>query len=959
MLPTETANRLRFRYIAGLSIIALLITASFIMMQAVISQQRNYSNVISLAGHQSGLVNRITYFSSLMAISDDEDEFEMARAQVRRTFNKLKNVHQILRYGSKELNLPKLSNDNLERIYADPMDGLDLALSRFLERVKTVTSTSAAELDIHSQPYIFLTLYGPHALEPIMDAAVDEYKNIAHNAISRLKKIDWLIWIATIFTLIFELLFIFRPFENQVRQTLNSLEESITTLTATRKRLLAAQEMALIGDWQFQIATEKLTWSEQVYKICGVSAKDFTVSRQSSNQLIHPEDRHTVKTGLQKVILNNKPASMEYRFIRQDGVERLVFQEAVPVTDHTGKVCLLQGTIQDITERKELSVRLEKQAENIPGFIFQFYLSPEGTGCFVYASKGAVDIYGCSPEKIMHDSNNIATLIHPADGYRVRKKILTSSLTLKTWRDQFRVSHPDKGEIWVEGHATPEKLSNGGTQWYGYLWDITERKTQDNQIRQLAFYDPLTGLANRRLLKDRLKIATVTAQRQNDFGAILMLDLDNFKVLNDTQGHLLGDKLLIEVGQRLQSCLRGSDTIARLGGDEFVALLELIEVNEAEALAIAMAIAEKIRASLADPYFLGGKKHVHHASASIGVALFKGNDLSDGELLKRADVAMFEAKELGRNRVCVYNKERQVLISSKTAIAGDLRKALENDELSLHYQPQVNSSGIVCGAEALLRWLPPGKDPISPGIFIPIAEETGLIITIGEWVLDTACRYILALPLDKIPDDFAVAVNISARQFSDDDFPAKVKATIKRHNIDTKRLKLELTESSLVSDINRARRILEDLRAMGLHIELDDFGTGYSSLTSLKHLPINTLKIDKSLVHGIGVDKRDEALLKAAIAMANALKLNIIAEGVETTPQNDFLIKEGCQVIQGFLHARPMPFDEFIVFLDHHNELSRQQLLKISHITTSQSEGKIALLSEVDISKDEAWLQVQ
>ncbi len=929
MIPTKTVANLRLRYIAGLSIIAILITSSFFMMQKVISDQRNYANIISMAGHQAGLVNRIAYFSSLMAISHDATEFDMAKAQVGRTSNKLRTTHQILRYGSEKLNLPKVNNKILQTIYEDPMVGLELALHRFLDRVESVQNNSLAELSINSPDYVFLTTYGPHALEPMLDAAVDEYKKIARKAIERIEKLEWFVLLATICTLLFELFFLFRPIEEQIKQTLNTLEQSIYNLTSTGKRLVEAQKMASVGDWQLEVETGKLTWSDQVYEICGVSPKEFTVSRRSSNELIHPDDRGAVKSVLLRSLKNNETISMEYRFIQPDGMQRLVYQKTVPVKNSAGKVALLQGTIQDITERKELSVLLQKQAENIPGFIFQFHLSVEGIGRFSYASKGVMDIYGLSPEDTMRNSDRIAKLIHPDDTGRVRKSIMVSSKKLSTWRDQFRVNHPEKGEIWVEGHATPDRLGNGETQWYGYLWDITERKAQENQIRHLALYDPLTGLANRRLLKDRMRHATIIAQRQYNLGAILMLDLDNFKVLNDTQGHDLGDELLVEVGRRLQLCVRETDTIARIGGDEFVVLLEWIGTTESEAHKVSVAIAEKIRNSIGKPYLLGSKKHVHHASASIGVAIFRDKELPDGELLKQADVAMFEAKELGRNRVCIYNKKRQDLISSKTAIAAKLRRALVNNELSLYYQPQVNNVGKVCGAEALLRWHPPGEDPISPGIFIPIAEETGLIMKIGEWVLNAACQHILELSVNQLPDDFAIAVNISARQFSDDDFLTKLRATINHHKIDTKRLKLELTESCFVQDMSRAQHILETLRSMGLHTELDDFGTGYSSLTSLKNLPLNTLKIDQSLIQGIGVDKRDEAIVKAAIAMAKALKLNVIAEGVETWPQNDFLISEGCEIVQGFLHSRPLTFEHFIAFIvtnhkihgGHFNEL--------------------------------------
>lgn len=258
MLPARTVENLRFRYIAGLSIIACLITSSFFMMQKVISDQMNYSSIISLAGHQAGLVNRIAYFSSLMAISDDEDEFDMARAQVGRALNKLKNAHNALQHGSSDLNLPKVTNDNLQSIYEDPMVGLERALHRFMASVESLQNIPLHELSIHSQDYIFLTTYGPHALEPMMDAAVDEYKKIARNAITRIENLEQFIWLATIFTLIFEVIFIFRPFENRIRQTLKSLEQTIVNLTSTRRRLMDAQKMASVGDWQMDIATGTL-----------------------------------------------------------------------------------------------------------------------------------------------------------------------------------------------------------------------------------------------------------------------------------------------------------------------------------------------------------------------------------------------------------------------------------------------------------------------------------------------------------------------------------------------------------------------------------------------------------------------------------------------------------------------------------------------------------------------------
>lgn len=918
MSPLKTVRNLRVRYIVGLSIIALLISASYFTMQKVVSEQRNFSNLLSLAGHQSGLVNRIAYFSSLMAATDDEGEFDMAKSQVGLTINKLEEAHQALRYGSVELGIPKVENEVLQGIYEDEAMGLEKSLGQFLEKAKAVYNSSQEELSAASEAYIFLTIYGPHALEPLLETAVDEYKAIGRAAIVQIERFEFIIWCATLVTLLFELFLIFRPLEQGVSSALTSLQESIADLKVTRKRLLSAQQMALVGDWQYELATGEVSWSEQVYSICGIVPEKFKLTVLSTSRTLHPEDRILMGKMLRRVVEFDQHVHFECRVVRPDGQERLVLQKAIPVKDEVGRIVRISGTIQDITERKELSIRLEKQAENVPGFIFQFQFCPEGVPRFTYASKGSYDIYGFSPERIVNNALVISKLLHGDDAHRVKRKILISSQKMRTWRDQFRVNHPVKGEIWVEGHATPERLSNGDTLWYGYLWDITERKRQEEQIRHLALFDPLTNLANRRLLKDRLSHALLTSHRQRKFGAVLMLDLDNFKTLNDTRGHNVGDALLVEVGQRLQKCVRDMDTVSRLGGDEFVVLLEWLGRSENEARKISMAIAEKIRLSLGEPYVLGGEKHVYNTSASIGVALFQGSNFSGDELVKQADVAMFEAKELGRNRVCLFRKERQVMISSKSDMADDLLSALDNNELFLHYQPQVDSKGRIQGVEALLRWQHSSGEWVSPGRFIPIAEETGLIIPIGEWVLETACKDIVRLSSGNLPDSFAVAVNISARQFSDEGFLQKIRTILAQTNVQSNRIKLELTETSLAHDISRAQLILEVLHSMGLRIELDDFGTGYSSLTSLKNLPLTTLKIDSSLVHGIGVDTRDESILRAAIAMAKALGLEVIAEGVETKKQQTFLLEEQCNLLQGFLFSKALPFSELVHYLNNH-----------------------------------------
>lgn len=909
----KTVRNLRIRYIVGLSAIALLISASYITMQHVISAQRNFSVLVNLAGHQAGLANRIAFFGGLMATTNDEEEFDMARSQVGRTIHKMRAAYEILRNGDQQNGIPHITNDNLQEIYLNPMVGLDAAIDNFLQRATTLYDNNMEELTPGSASFIYLTTYGPHVLEPILDAVVDEFQVIGKKSIDKIETFELVIWLATLLILLAEILFIFHPLEGHVRKALEVLQTSIFELTNTRKRLLAAQQLAMVGDWEFDLTSGALVWSDQIYAICGIpkNIKNPTVDLALS--FVHQDERNSVKSSLLKVIRNKTSMNMEYRIVRYGGEERLVFQHVVAREADGGTGLVLLGTIQDITERRELSNRLEKLAEHIPGFIFQLHIDQDKKLRLPYASQGSKEIYGVDHEMVNSNPKVMLDLIHVEDKERFQTNLLESSQNLQTWHDQYRIMHPQKGVIWVEGHATPERLVSGGTLWHGYVWDITDRKQSESQIRKLALYDPLTGIANRRLLKEKLQYAISTSRRNQKYGAVIMLDLDNFKILNDTKGHDVGDGLLVEVAQRLHGCVRDTDTVARLGGDEFVVVLEWLDGEKSKSQKQALAIAEKIRFSLSQPYILGKDQHMHNASASIGVVVFLDNSQSVSELLKRADLAMYEAKDLGRNKTCLFNKMRQNLICQTNTMANDLKKALENDEFSLFMQPQVSASSELGGAEALLRWFPPGRDPVPPSTFIPIAEQTGLILPIGEWVLKKACQQITELCQFPLPDDFAVAVNISARQFVNDGFVESVKEIVYSNQIDTRRIKLELTESCLFQDLERGQMILSELGGMGINIELDDFGTGYSSLNSLKKLPFSTIKLDKSLINDIEAeDTHGQAIVRAAVAMAKAMSMKIIAEGVETTAQQNFLLHEGCDLLQGYLFARPMPFDEFV-----------------------------------------------
>ena len=908
-------GNLRLRYVFGLSAIAILVTTSFFTMQHLISKQRDFSQLINLAGHQAGFTSRIAYFASLMAATDDETEFNQARSQVGLTIHKMQAAHKALREGDGETRIPKVTNEALETIYKDPMMGLDSALQRFLERARKVYETDMDSLSIGSIDYIYLVNYGPHVLDPLLDAAVDEYERIGRYAIVKIARFERIVWLAALIALLLEAFFIFRPLEKQVRQALNSLQASVTQLTATHQRLVEAQRLALVGNWEMDVASGALNCSDQVYKIVGRPLGTVEMNRKNILKFIHPDDKNIVKDHFNSLSQNPDALNMEYRVIRPDGSERLVYQQATSAKGSDGRVVKISGTIHDITERKELSNRLDKLSRHIPGFIFQYKRDRNKIGGMPYVSQGVQQTWGVSADALHDDAQALSDLIYKEDLQKVRDSIDASAISLRTWKAQFRIRHPEKGEVWLEGHATPEQMMDDGILWYGYIWDITERRQAENRIRLLALYDGLTGLANRRMLMDRLAHTVALSGRKKDYGAVLMLDLDNFKSLNDTKGHDAGDALLVEVGKRLGNCVRETDTVARPGGDEFVVLLECLGSDETIGHDKAMAVAEKIRSELNRPYILGDGQHVHHTSASVGVALFHGRDRDESEILKHADVAMYEAKDRGRNRICFYSKARQDIVDTKCAMALDMKTGLDNGEFCLYLQPQVLKNGMLCGAEALLRWLPRDKPSVSPSSFIPVAESTGLILPLGEWVLKQACTIVMDLEKYQLPEKFALAVNISALQFAEENFIKTVKRVFDETGATPLRLKFELTETSLVQDMKRAKNIMKELRSMGLQVELDDFGTGYSSLNSIKNLPLTALKIDASLICGIDKDESGRAIVRAALSMARAMSFRTIAEGVETQSQMDYLAAEGCDMIQGYLFARPMPYEDFISYL--------------------------------------------
>ena len=450
---------------------------------------------------------------------------------------------------------------------------------------------------------------------------------------------------------------------------------------------------------------------------------------------------------------------------------------------------------------------------------------------------------------------------------------------------------------------------------YTYIHEqFIERTASEGKINHLAYYDQLTDLPNRLLLLDRLLQALASSARSGKYCALLFLDLDNFKNLNDTLGHDMGDILLKQATQRLKSCIREGDTVARLGGDEFVVMLLDLNEQSIESAAQTKAIGEKILAAIGQPYQL--EKNYFRCTGSIGATVFKGHQQTQDELMKQADIAMYQAKKAGRNALRFFDWEMQESISARVALEDDLHNALKFHQFHLHYQIQVDKSGRPLGAEALIRWVHPVRGMIYPGQFIPLAEESGLILPLGQWVIEKACTQIKAWQQDARTRDLALAVNVSAKQFHQADFVNQVQAAVQHHAIPLGLLKLELTEGMLLENIELVISTMNSLNEIGVRFSLDDFGTGYSSLQYLKRLPLDQLKIDQSFVRDISTDSIDKTIVSAIIAMAQILNMDVIAEGVETEEQQQFLLNSGCVNFQGYLFGRPVPIDQFEAILN-------------------------------------------
>jgi diguanylate cyclase (GGDEF)-like protein/PAS domain S-box-containing protein len=587
----------------------------------------------------------------------------------------------------------------------------------------------------------------------------------------------------------------------------------------------------------------------------------------------------------------------------------------------TGNTWHFTAFIEDITERKAAERKLLETNQKLA---LQFDQAPLGVIEWdkdfrvVQWNPAAEKIFGYTEEQALGQHANF---IVPESGRSKVTPVMNELLAGTGGGNNVNENIRKNGEsIQCDWYYASLRDANGDVVGViSLVDDITSRKLAEDEIRNLAFYDHLTGLPNRRLLIDRVRQAMASSARSTKYCALLFLDLDNFKTLNDTLGHDIGDLLLQQVAHRVSNCVRKGDTVARLGGDEFVVMLEELSEFLQEAVMQTEAVGSKILAAFTQPYQLD--KYEHISTTSIGITLFAAHDGSIEDLLKRADLAMYQAKAGGRNTLRFFDPQMQTAVTTRAAMEESFREAFVKDQFDLHYQAQVTADGHISGAEVLLRWQHPKRGMVSPVEFTPFAEDTGLILPLGRWVLETACAQLALWARRPEMAHLSVAVNVSSRQLKHPNFVDEVLGILAHSGANPHRLKLELTESLLVDDVEDAITKMTALKAKGVGFSLDDFGTGYSSLSYLKRLPLDQLKIDQGFVKHVLTDPNDMAIAKMIIVLADSLGLAVIAEGVETVEQRNFLANLGCLAYQGFLISRPLALDAFEAFVNAYREI--------------------------------------
>ncbi|MGC2456841.1 MAG: EAL domain-containing protein [Gallionellaceae bacterium] len=681
------------------------------------------------------------------------------------------------------------------------------------------------------------------------------------------------------------------------------------SLKSSEAELKRVQAIAKIGSWQLDITRNDLRWSDETSRIFGFqpgSARNI----KSFFDRVHPDDRALVLTAWQAA-LRDGTSEIEHRIL-VDGKIKKVQERAEVDFDRNGHAVSASGTVRNITAMRETEARL-----NLAARVF----ASSGEAIMITDKKGR--IVAVNPAFTSMTEYTEAELL--GKNPRVMASGLHDKEFFREMWDAIHATGKWQGEIWdrgKNGRIYPKwttinlvKDEHGNpTNYISAAIDITERKSIEKNIHFLAYYDVLTGLANRALLHDRLYQVMAAAHRDRQKFSLLFLDIDRFKYINDSLGHAMGDRLLQFVARRLMKCVREGDTVSRIGGDEFVVLLR--ETDQSGAVHVA----EKILKSLADAYEIEGTQISTYASIGISVYPTHAGDIDT--LIRNAEMAMYHAKSEGRNNCQFYTEEMNLRTTHMFAMEKDIRLALERNEFSLRYQPQVDlRNGGICGMEVLLSWQHPEMGCMSPADFIAVAEETGQIMLIGEWVLHAACTQLAAWRKQGMAR-FPMAVNLSIRQLRQPNLAKRIASMLEQFQLHPGDLELELTEGIMMENSELAMTFMTQMHELGVHLSIDDFGTGFSSLSYLKRLPIDKLKIDQSFVHDIEIDDSDAAIVRSIISLGHRLGLGVIAEGVETLEQLDFLRICGCDQMQGYYFSRPLVADEFIDFVSRNPKLN-------------------------------------
>jgi diguanylate cyclase (GGDEF)-like protein/PAS domain S-box-containing protein len=677
---------------------------------------------------------------------------------------------------------------------------------------------------------------------------------------------------------------------------------------ARGQRMLAeSQRLAHIGTWEWDVSSGVVAWSDELYRIYGVEPEEYEPSFEGYLEHVHPDDRERVAATVREALQTHKPYAFEERILRPDGSVLYLRSQGRPVLGPDGEIERLVGACHDITDRRlaehDLAVaqrRFEMAFRHAPiaKTLVEFR---SGRAVLVDVNPAFCRLLGRSREDLL--ARDIEDITHP-DDRSASTNLLENVLTPEHPSAQLekRYVRPNGDVVWAQLHATLVTDTEGErTYAVTQIVDMTARRQAEEQLAHQALHDVLTGLPNRALIVDRLTQGLGRAARQHTAVAALFLDLDNFKLINDSLGHVVGDELLREVAARLDMILRPSDTVGRFGGDEFVVVCEDLTSRHD-----AVAIARRIADAFSTPFAFAGREQ--YITASIGVAVAADRNATAESLIRDADIAMYRAKETGKNRFELFDAGMRERVVQRLAAETELRRGLAEGELLVLYQPVVQVDGDLVAVEALARWQHPERGLLGPDEFIALAEETGLILQLGAQILDQACQQTASWRKDG--KDVAVSVNLSAKQLAAPDTAELVRSTLKRSGLPAPALCVEITEGGVMHHADEAMRTLEALRRLGVRIAIDDFGVGYSSLSYLKTLPVDVVKLDRAFVQSLPDSKEDKAIVSAVLAVADVMGLTVIAEGVETKRHLAELKRLGCRLVQGYLFGRPQLPDE-------------------------------------------------